>query len=450
MNALISRIEAVLGRLIARPERARRLYPAALLLITVVVWAPALFSGLDLGNPDDFYHLTQVALHHSPQDVAQWFTRGYWAYTHYEYRPLTRLSLLATYLTFGPHPFWFHLGNIVLHFTCAWLIACVMARCGAPIWGARLAGLIAVVFPVGRMAVSWITGRQDMLCAALILGGVFLYLEWIGGRRWPYLAGAAASTLLAALAKEPGAAAPLFMLVVAALAPGRRPVPQRLLGILAVGCVLTPYLWVRFSAWPMGHYAVANAPQLRPLSVSVRYFFGHLLLPRVWELKDIWVPQGLLIFFSPRYPRLLLEQLAFWAGLIVLLPRWRLLALCVGWKIVFFLPVHNLYWNPSFTHYRYLPHLGTACLVGLAAWEIGCRAMRALRPRARPLLRWSAGALGFVLLVLYYTSQLDLRYPPWAIIRQGGPRPPESFARDLQGEDAPFALDEAAIHPPND
>jgi hypothetical protein len=113
-------------------------------------------------------------------------------------------------------------------------------------------------------------------------------------------------------------------------------------------------------------------------------------------------------------------------------------ALGVIWKIALFLPVYNLYWNPAFTHYRYLPHLGTAWLSGLAAWEIGRWWSARLSGRLRPAARWSFVAAGLLLLVLYHGRALDQKWPPMSLVARGGPKPPDGFCRDVQG--SPFAV----------
>ncbi len=125
--------------------------------------------------------------------------------------------------------------------------------------------------------------------------------------------------------------------------------------------------------------------------------------------------------------------------------RWqrRLLALAVVWKIVFYLPVYNLYWNPAFTHYRYLPHLGTAWLGGLAAWELSRWAAAFLPGGLRPTARWALVGAGIAMALLFYRAQLKLTWPSAALVRRGGHPPPAAFCRDVHGPDAPFQLSAA-------
>jgi hypothetical protein len=110
--------------------------------------------------------------------------------------------------------------------------------------------------------------------------------------------------------------------------------------------------------------------------------------------------------------------------------------------------VHNLYWNPAFKHYRYLPHLGTAWLVGLAAWELAWWAVRRMRGW-RWEARWSVVGVGLALLLWYYIAQLGYSWPSWQRVKQGGPRPPVTLGRSLTGPGQP-SFDERSIRGPEE
>ncbi len=429
----VKQAEGWLGRLLLEPDRARLLFPLLLLALTLIVWFPTLFYGLDLSNPDDYYHTTDAALRHSFKDISGWFIDGYWAYNHYEYRPLTRLSLLLTYLVWGPHTLGYHLTNVLLHFACAWLLGALLVTAGAAKWPARLAAVIWVVFPQTFMAVRWVNGRQDLQCAAFVLAAVWFFGKWLAGKPWGYAAGAAVCVVCAALTKEPGAITPAFLLVVAFTFPGRRPWPQKLAAVFVMGLLLVLYVFLRLRAWPMDSYNQLYAYQLRPLDFRLQGPFAReLLAPALYPLFYVLPGLGGYLLVATNRDELICQQIAFWAGLAILL-RWqpRLLLIGLAWKLIFFLPVYSLYWNNSFTHYRYLPTLGTAWLAGLVLWELGvwfcARARRWLRPAAR----WSVVALMFALTLRFYLVQMPLAWPPLADIAKGGPPPPEGFGKNI-------------------
>jgi hypothetical protein len=427
---LLFRLENRLGRLWRQPDSLHRFFPLLLLLFTLFVWAPALLYGLEMTNPDDYYHLTSMARAHSPSDIAGWFKYGYWAYNHFEYRPLTRVGLLLTYLVFGPRLLAFHLTNILLHFVCALLAGAILARLGVGKWPARLAAAVWVVFPQSLMAVRWINGRQEVQCAALILLAVGCFIRWLEGKSFGYFVAAGAAVQLAAFTKEPGAVTPLFLLVLAFAFPYRRSPRQRLAAVGALGLLLLPYLYLRFRAYPL--WQTINDSPWRTPGDELHSFARLLLFPAACELFTTLRQLGWLVIFSPNRNIWLAEQLAFWAGLALLLRRHpRLLLAAIAWKIIFWLPVMKVYWNPAFTHYRYIPNLATAWLVGTAGWELGEVISRRLRPLLRPALRWGLVAGGLLLLFSYYWTRLGLGVTDWRQIAAGGPRGPRLLWKEL-------------------
>jgi len=419
-----------IGRLIREPSRSRGAFVVLLLVATLIVWFPSLFIGVDTSNPDDSYHITQAALHHEMSDVVGWFACGYWTYDHYEYRPLTRLSMLITWFLCGRWPLGYHLGNVLLHFACALLLGAILVRAGADIWAARLAASAWVVFPAGYRAVSWISGRGDLLCSALILLGLWFFLGWLKGKPWPSLAAASASVFLAALAKEPASVTPLFMVATAFLIPNRRHWTRRLGAAALVGIPLIAYLWIRLTVYPVAvnleHYQAMS----QPFWLSLRHVTRLLWLARPYELVAFWRPMGIYVVLLPYFGKLLVEQIAFWAALVLLLRRQlRLTLLGVAWKLIFVLPVLYLYWNHEWTHHRYLPSMGTAWLVGLAGRELAVWFCARLRDDRYAVLRWGVVSVAVLLLLAHYVAQLPPRWPNWSLVSAGGAAPPASFGR---------------------
>lgn len=423
-----------------RRKRGKLVFALILLVATLIVWFPSLFVGLQLADPDDHYHITAAALHHSARDILGWFTDGYWAYNHYEYRPLARLSALLLYFVWGPRPFGYHLFNVLVHFVAALLLGAVMVSAGAPKWAGRLAAVVWVVFPEAIMAVRWINGRQDVLCSAFVLAGVWFFLAWLKGRPRSYLVGCAACTVLAALSKESGAVTPLFLLLCAFALPTSRSWKQRLAAVALVCAALLPYIFLRLHAWPLREYASQSYMPVKPPAAAFQSVLGQLLMPAVRSLFVTWGSLGVLTFFATNFWELLAQQLAFWLGFIILFLRHRrLLMLGVGWKALFVLPAYNIYDSFFYMQNRYLPTLGTVWLVGIGAWAMGCWVFERLRRLERPQVRWAVVMMGYALMVRFYWIDgynycplLRPKWPSWALIAQGGVPPIRAFCRQLR------------------
>lgn len=113
------------------------------------------------------------------------------------YRPLRFLSYLLDYklslawlgsfAADDPPVLFFHLTNVLLHALNALLVFCLsrsLARSCAPTWGEShtaflglTAGLIFALHPLLTEAVTYISGRRDVLSGFFFLGAVVLYLR---------------------------------------------------------------------------------------------------------------------------------------------------------------------------------------------------------------------------------------------------------------------------------
>jgi hypothetical protein len=447
-SALAARLETWLRQQRQNSERASWLFPPLLLLFTLVVWSPSLLYGLDMSNRDDYFHLTSMARQHSLSDIISWFKYGYWAYNHFEYRPLTRFSLLLTYLIFGPRLWAFHLTNVLFHFGCAWLVGAILVQSGLGKGPARLAAAVWVVFPQGVMAVRWINGRQDMQCALLILLAVWGFARWLNGKSFWYLVGVAFALQLAVFTKEPGFFAPLFLGVAALLLPGRRPLYLRMAAVVGIGLPLFPALVMQLRTSPAGRFASYAPWQINRHNLPT--FCRLLLCPSAYELFALLGKLGWLVLFNINRNRWAVEQITFWVGLVILLRKYpRLLLLAVAWKIIFWLPVAKLYFNPAFTHYRYLPNIGSAWLIGPAAWEMALWAFSRLRPYLRLLARGALIAAALATLLIYYWAQLGLGLLTWSRWQAGEPKSPPQLWKELVCKRShAFWIEESSAYPP--
>lgn len=156
------------------------------------------------------------------------------------WRPVTTFSFALDWHLGGGSPAYFHAVNLLLHAAVTVLWAWLVLRIGRRPTLALVAGLLFAVHPLHTEAVTWISGRAELLAAAFGLAA--LHLAW---SRRPWLA--LPAILLAVGAKESAAVLPLVLLFMTWAYRGKREeAPPWTLGIAAFAPVLI-YMVVRRS-----------------------------------------------------------------------------------------------------------------------------------------------------------------------------------------------------------
>lgn len=127
-------------------------------------------------------------------------------------RPLVMWSFALDRALFGGAAWGFHLTNLVAHAAVAWLVGALAAALGAGAGVALASSLLFAAHPVQTEAVTYVSGRTDVLCALWALAGL---LVWRRARRWadPWALGSSAAFLAALLCKEVAVLIPLVLLV---------------------------------------------------------------------------------------------------------------------------------------------------------------------------------------------------------------------------------------------
>jgi protein O-mannosyl-transferase len=172
----LERVEAVFmnGR-----WRAWAAFP--LVLLGLGVYWPTLAARF---TSDDFYLLRAVR---TGGPLGLWAdSRGEW------FRPIISLSLYADDLLWHGQPAGFHATNVWTHILCAALVAVVtmllLGSAGADRGSNRRAALLSgglfLVLPCHSEAVSWVSGRTDVLATAFALGSVVAFLMARERRGW--------------------------------------------------------------------------------------------------------------------------------------------------------------------------------------------------------------------------------------------------------------------------
>jgi len=377
------------------------------------------------------------------------FTAGHYA-GQGGYRPLVTLSFALNHLVGDVEPAGYHLVNVLLHAINSALAFLLVLRLFDSRAVAGMAGALFAVHPIHAEAVAWISGRAELLGAAMFLAGWLLYLRaTMGGRlrAWP-LAASLAAFFLGLLCKEHVLVLPVALLlteVLRARATGGAGGPRW----ISRGALLRCAAYIVVA---LAYFAFRHALYERPF-MRVPSQIGHYDNPLVsvgpleractaiWILADyvrllVW-PRVLSADYSFDQVRIAggLGEPAVIAALLVLLA----LLLCGGlsfWRggrawfgIAFFflsiVPTSNLLVLIGVIQAErllYLPSLGFCMVAGLLwarAWEGG--AARRMR-RGAVAVACAAALLGLVARTLARNADWRDEATLWKATAETAPR----------------------------
>jgi hypothetical protein len=322
------------------------------------------------------------------------------------FRPLTIASFMWDAALSGKDPWSYHLTNLLLHLSCVWLVW-RLARLLLSDARRNFAYLTAAWFglaPLQSEAHVWISGRYDVLSAALALSAILIWRASIAAqreaRRLALNLSVAALFLLALLSKE----VPLLLLPALLCWPER---DERSEPVLA-------RLWRRgLALWP---FAVSSALYLAmrlhalqglrthrdqgQLSLAL----SHLPVLLLDGLRQAVAPSKVYLrVLSEEYARLQTWQIALAAGVVVVVAglaialrrRLPLLAWGLLWFASLLAPacvVTTLHW-PGFGRYLYLASAGLLPGLTWMASELWGRV-----PRLRAVLAIGGACYGLLCL----------------------------------------------------
>jgi hypothetical protein len=294
------------------------------------------------------------------------------------FRPATTLSFLVNYRIFGLAPFWWRVVSVLLHAACVLMLFLLATWLFEDERAGFVGALLLAVHPAAVEAVAFVTARNNVLCAAGLLGALLALRR----RAIPAVAGGLLLFAVALLGKEPAVVLPPFLLGLTLLAREPR-LRARPLVLVLFFAVLAAYFGLR--ALVLG----AVAPGAGGGDLPAR---AGLVVGSVFEcLRILALPVHLNASYAPAAIGFSLPKLAaVLAGLGAL--AWGALSrrspdpLRAGclWLLLGLLPIANLVPIPSAPvseRYLYVPALGFA-VIGAAGW----RALAARRVRLAVVL----------------------------------------------------------------
>ena len=429
------------------PREAPRWLPAAVFLLTVVCFLPAV-TGAFL-NWDDNVNFQDNPTFRGGSSWERWGAAM--TSTRFgHYIPLTRLSWSLNHALSGMRPWSYHLANVLLHAgnaALAYLIARRLLEAGAGRRGlegqaagavsaaAAAAALLWSLHPLRVEPVAWITGRADVLCGTFVLLAIWLYLEAVAGEgpdaSRGRLTASAASLAAGILSKGVAVTLPAVLLVLDVY-------PLRRLGRLGL---------VRLLREKAAHFAVSAAGAIlivialeqgaqltRPESYGViariavaAYSFCIYPLRFFWplSLSPLYEMPSQVSLSETRFGLAMVGGVVVTAGLIVARRRWPAGLTAWASSAVMLAPTSvalRLGADLAPDRYSYLPSLPIAVLLGAAVvWIL--QAARGAPAAGRRMFAAAAGMLivvGIAGLVWITWAQVqiwhdDLRLWQWAV-----------------------------------
>jgi len=221
------------------------------------------------------------------------------------FRPLFILSYFIDAKIWGARPFGFHLTNVVFHSLNAFLTFILSLRmvenlkltAGARRSIAIGAGAFFLLHPSHTEAVTWISGRADVLATFFCLASLWLYLSYVQSQRTSRLLLSLLSFTIALTAKESAICLPLLVVVLRLFVgpvPRDRETRQRFLTVMALYfSILLVFVGVRsvFIGSLVGGYGPSQHLNFSPtwlrdrlLEASVRSFLPALPSRLSWFL----------------------------------------------------------------------------------------------------------------------------------------------------------------------
>ncbi|MHB8898636.1 MAG: tetratricopeptide repeat protein, partial [Thermoguttaceae bacterium] len=285
---------------------------AAIAAVTLLAYQPA-WRGEPLW--DDDAHLTTAAL-------SSW--GGLWRiWTDFtvtqQYYPVTSSAFWLMNRLWGHEPLGYHVVNILLHATSAFLIARILRRWSVP--GAVVAAVIFALHPVHVESVAWMSELKNTLSGLFYLGALASYLKFDDRRDRRYYAAALVLFVLALGSKTVTATLPVAILVALWWLRGRldwRRDALPLAPFFAAGAVAgigTAWLEVAWVGASGEAFGLSSVERLLLAGRAVWFYAAKLVWP---------VP----LMFT--YPRWTISQAVWWQYLF---PAALALVLAASWTV---------------------------------------------------------------------------------------------------------------------
>jgi tetratricopeptide (TPR) repeat protein len=247
-----------------------------LLAATLIAYLPTID-----GKPvwDDDAHITRPALQSFNGLWQIWFHLG----ATQQYYPLLHSTFWFEHALWGDAVVGYHLTNVLLHATAAFLVVLIVRRLSLP--GAWLAGFVFALHPVCVEAVAWISEQKTTLSAVFYLGSALAYLHYDHTRRRSRYLLALGLFVLALLTKTVTATLPAVLLVILWWRRGRLEWKRDILPLLgwfplgAAAGLFTAWVEKKYVGAEGGDYTLNIAQRFLLAGRAICFYAAKLVWP---------------------------------------------------------------------------------------------------------------------------------------------------------------------------
>ena len=345
------------------------------------------------------------------------------------YRPLRDVSLMFDFAIWGEGPFGFHLTNVLIHAANATLVFVLVRRMTGVVLTATIAALIFAVHPLQPDAVTYISGRRDVLFSLFYLASFYTYLNYRRSRSLIYLVLFLVCWGLSLMSKEMAVSLPafIFVWVFCDLWGERTGSWPRRTWEAARGAFTRDkwlYLTLALAVPAYAYYMVfikggSTRVQLTGVVFWGDSFFSNMLTAikvHGWYLKQLVFPTPVVQYLGAfgiattlldwHVILSILVVLTVLVAGLVLLNRDRLMSFAILSYFVLLLPVSQIIPHHELLadHYLYLPMMSFGLFAALLVQKIAARS-----DRAKKLAYGFAGAALIVLAVMTVVRNRDWR-----------------------------------------
>lgn len=337
-------------------------------LFTLLVYVNSL-GGSFIGDDKSF--VVRNGFVHSPQNVAQFFAdpsaSAAGALKGDVYRPLTALSYALDYSIWKLSSCGYHLTNILLHAADSALVFFLIFLISGNYFTALITALLFSSHPVQTEAVTWISGRSNVLFLFFYLLSLIFYVRSARGEKRGVYPASVLCFLISLFSKEMAVTLPLIIIAYDMHFSGLRQLGRRILKY--VPYFLAVLFFVAIRSQVLGKFAQhagwidRYGLFLTMLTVVVGYI-RVMVFPLQLHAAN-YVVSVAVSFWESRVLVSAAVLAALAAAIPVFFRRSRFLSFFVCWFFITLLPVLNIVPIRTYQAERflYLPSIGFCAVV---------------------------------------------------------------------------------------